>query len=70
MLLMVLKCSQPSLSRTSDLLMMRWRNFTGEHLYFRIRKTQEDLSIRLSEQSMQIINHYKAISTLTLLFFL
>jgi integrase/recombinase XerD len=43
--------------------MMRWRNFTGEHLYFQIRKTQEELSIRLPEQSMQIINYYKAIAT-------
>jgi integrase len=48
--------------RISDLLMMRWRNFTGEHLYFQIRKTQDELRIRLPEQSMQIINHYKAIA--------
>lgn len=47
----------------SDLLMMRWRNFTGEHLYFQIRKTQDELSIRLPEQSMQIINYYKVIAT-------
>jgi len=49
--------------RISDLLMMRWRNFNGEHLYFQIRKTQEELSIRLPEQSKQILNYYKEIAT-------
>lgn len=49
--------------RISDLLMMRWRNFNGEHLYFQIRKTQEELSILLPEQSKQIIHYYKEIAT-------
>jgi len=48
--------------RISDLLMMRWRNFTGEHIYFQIRKTQDELSIRLPEKSMEIINYYQKIA--------
>jgi len=33
--------------RISDLLFMRWKNFTGEHLYFQVKKTKEDLNIKL-----------------------
>jgi integrase len=38
---------------------MRWKNFTGEHLYFHIHKTGDDLSIWLPEKSRAIIRFYK-----------
>jgi len=46
--------------RISDLLMMRWKNFNGSHLYFQIRKSGEDLSIKLPKKSLDIIQFYKS----------
>jgi len=45
--------------RISDLLLMRWNNFNGKHLYFRIKKTREELSIKLPKKSLDILRFYK-----------
>ncbi|WP_439698912.1 tyrosine-type recombinase/integrase [Mucilaginibacter sp. AW1-7] len=48
--------------RISDLLMMRWANFDGEHLVFKIRKTTENLSVKLPQKSLDLIMFYLALS--------
>jgi integrase/recombinase XerD len=48
--------------RISDLLMMRWKNFNGQHLYFQVKKTKEDLSIKLPKKSLEILSFYKALA--------
>ena len=48
--------------RISDLLTMRWKNFDGEHLYFTIKKNQEDISIKLPEKSLVMLKHYKTLA--------
>jgi integrase len=48
--------------RISDLLMMRWGNFDGEHLVFKIRKTTEDLSVKLPQKSLELIMFYLALA--------
>lgn len=48
--------------RISDLLTMRWKNFDGEHLYFTIKKNQEDISIKLPEKSLQLLAYYKELA--------
>ncbi|WP_448634242.1 tyrosine-type recombinase/integrase [Pedobacter panaciterrae] len=45
--------------RISDLLMMRWKNFNGKHLYFQVKKTKEDLSIKLPKKSLDILRFYQ-----------
>ena len=40
--------------------MMRWENFDGEHLFFQIRKTKEDLSIKLPKKSLTLLSFYRA----------
>jgi len=44
--------------RISDLLTMRWKNFDGQHLYFTIKKNQEDISIKLPEKSLALLKYY------------
>ncbi|RZJ91468.1 MAG: site-specific integrase [Chryseobacterium sp.] len=46
--------------RISDLLMMRWKNFNGKHLYFQIRKSKEELSIKLPRKSLDILDFYRS----------
>ena len=45
--------------RISDLLNMRWKNFTGTHLYFKVKKTNEDICIKLPRKSLVILQFYK-----------
>lgn len=45
--------------RISDALSLRWRNFDGTHLCFQIRKTREDLSIKMPEKSLVILEFYR-----------
>jgi integrase/recombinase XerD len=42
--------------------MMRWKNFNGRHLCFQIRKTKEDLSIKLPEKSLDILRFYQELA--------
>ncbi|WP_162842677.1 site-specific integrase [Mucilaginibacter pineti] len=48
--------------RISDLLTLRWKNFDGKHLFFNIRKNQEDISIKLPNKSLEILNYYKCLA--------
>ncbi|MET3980928.1 integrase/recombinase XerD [Mucilaginibacter sp. UYP25] len=48
--------------RISDLLTMRWKNFDGDHLYFIIKKNQEDISIKLPEKSLDMLTYYRTIA--------
>jgi integrase len=45
--------------RISDLLLMRWKNFNGQHLCFQMKKTKEDLSVKLPEKSLDILSFYQ-----------
>ncbi|MGN6394836.1 MAG: site-specific integrase [Mucilaginibacter sp.] len=51
--------------RISDLLMMRWKNFDGEHLLFQIRETKEELSIKLPKKSLKLIAYYRTLASNT-----
>lgn len=44
--------------RISDLLLMRWRNFDGTHLTFRMKKTQEEVRIRVPDECLAILHRY------------
>lgn len=41
---------------------LRWRNFTGQHLYFQVKKTKEDLSIKLPVKSLEIIQYFRCLA--------
>jgi integrase/recombinase XerD len=45
--------------RISDLLMMRWRNVSGERLCFQIRKNKETLGIKMPPKAFEILNFYR-----------
>jgi integrase/recombinase XerD len=47
--------------RVSDVLRLKWKNFDGKHLNLSIKKTGEQLSIKLPQKSLDIINKYYAI---------
>jgi site-specific recombinase XerD len=48
--------------RISDLLMMRWRNVSGDRLYFQIRKNKECLGIKMPPKALQILDFYRSIT--------
>ena len=45
--------------RIADLLTMRWRNVTGDRLYFQIRKNRDCLGIKLPPKAHAIIEFYR-----------
>jgi len=45
--------------RVSDVLQLKWKNFDGSHIHFSIKKTGQQLSIKLPDTAIEIINHYK-----------
>ena len=45
--------------RISDLLMMRWRNVSGDRLCFQIRKNKECLGIKMPPKALQIMGFIK-----------
>lgn len=45
--------------RVSDLLQLRWKNFDGSHIHLSIRKTGTQLSFKLPERALEIIEYYK-----------
>jgi integrase len=45
--------------RISDLLTMRWRNVSGDRLYFQIRKNGECLGIRMPPKTLEILGFYR-----------
>lgn len=47
--------------RISDLLQLRWRNFTGSHISITVHKTKEQISIKLPDRALAIIQQYQQI---------
>jgi integrase/recombinase XerD len=45
--------------RISDILKLRWMNFDGTHINFTIKKTGQQLSIKLPNKALEIISKYK-----------
>lgn len=45
--------------RISDMLQMKWKNFDGTHLHFSIRKTSQQLSIKLPDVALGILYKYQ-----------
>jgi integrase/recombinase XerD len=45
--------------RVSDVLQLRWKNYTGTHVSFTIKKTGQQLSIKIPLKSISIIEKYK-----------
>jgi integrase/recombinase XerD len=45
--------------RVSDVLQLRWKNYTGTHINFTIKKTGQQLSIKIPLKSISIIEKYK-----------
>ena len=44
--------------RISDVLKLRWKNFDGTHINISIHKTKSQLSVKLPNKAIQIINEY------------
>jgi len=49
--------------RVSDVLQLKWKNFDGTHLLLTIKKTSEQLQIKLPTKAMAIINKNKELNT-------
>lgn len=45
--------------RISDLLMMRWQNVSDGRLCFQIRKTQEQIGVKLPPKALEILEFYR-----------
>lgn len=45
--------------RISDVLRLRWMDFDGSHIHITMRKTKEQISIKLPNKSLSIIDKYK-----------
>ena len=45
--------------RVSDVLQLKWKNFDGSHILLTIKKTSEQLQIKLPNKAMEIINKNK-----------
>ncbi len=45
--------------RISDILKLQWQNFDGTHIHISIHKTKTQLSIKLPNKAIEIINKYK-----------
>ncbi len=52
-------------TRISDLLMLRWNNFDGERINFKIRKTGSQLVVKLPQKALQILKVYKDLANKT-----
>lgn len=48
--------------RISDLLMMKWENITGNHLYFQIRKNHESIGMKLPPKAKEILCFYRELA--------
>ncbi|HPH99553.1 MAG TPA: site-specific integrase [Chitinophagaceae bacterium] len=44
--------------RVSDVLKLQWKNFDNSHIHIAIHKTKSQLSIKLPNKAIQIINQY------------
>jgi site-specific recombinase XerD len=45
--------------RISDILKLQWKNFDGTHIIFTIKKTGQQLSIKLPNKALEIISKYR-----------
>jgi len=45
--------------RVSDVLQLKWKNCDGTHIHFAIKKTSQQLSIKLPNVAIEIISRYK-----------
>lgn len=45
--------------RISDILQLRWKNFTGEHIVFQMQKTGAPLSIKVPNAGLSILTKYQ-----------
>ena len=48
--------------RISDLLQLRWRNFTGTHIAITMHKTHDQIAVNLPIRSLEILNVYKTVT--------
>lgn len=46
--------------RVSDVLKLQWRNFDGTHIHIAIHKTKSQLSIKLPNKAIEIINQFRS----------
>ncbi|HCY89521.1 MAG TPA: site-specific integrase [Chitinophagaceae bacterium] len=49
--------------RISDVLKLKWQNFDGKHIHIAIHKTKTQLSIKLPNKAIEIINKYHSKAT-------
>jgi integrase/recombinase XerD len=49
--------------RVSDVLQLKWINFSGTHIITQIQKTQDMVSVKLPGKALNIINAYKSINS-------
>ena len=47
--------------RVSDVLQLQWKNFDGTHIHVAVKKTAQQLSFKLPEHALEIINRYKPV---------
>lgn len=45
--------------RISDMLLLKWNNFNGTHIHISIKKTGTQLSIKLPQKALNILDSYK-----------
>jgi integrase len=45
--------------RVSDLLLLQWKDFDGQHIHFTTKKTDNQMSIKVPNKGLGIINKYK-----------
>ena len=45
--------------RVSDMLQLKWKSFDGNHLHYTVKKTGQQLTMKLPNPAMEIISHYK-----------
>lgn len=48
--------------RISDMLLMRWKNVSGDRLYFQIRKNRDSLGIKMPPKALQILEFYRSMA--------
>ena len=46
--------------RISDMLQLKWENFSGSHITLRMQKTKETVSVKLPPKAMEIIKYYQS----------
>ncbi len=47
--------------RVSDVLQLKWNDFDGSHIHFKVQKTGSQLSIKLPNKALDILKKYKPI---------